>query len=138
MSVIIRDREHIRAWIQTNRLMNAVNDDILKQCLPIIFELFDTNNNIEWLLQLFTKNANLEQIQSMNQIISERKRKFDEENKSKDESPIESADIEMNNNINTSNNINSISLLPNECITHISGYLNKNNIKSFKLTSRQI
>eukprot|EP01084_Bolivina_argentea_P097466 175202_1 len=136
MSLIVRDRDHIRAWIQTNRLMNNINDNILKQCLPSILELFNTNNNIKWLLQLLTKNANLEQIQSMNKIISQQKRKFDEENKNNLHHD-QSTDIEMKDNINTSNNNNTISLLPNECISHICGYLDKNNIKSFKLTSRQ-
>eukprot|EP00483_Globobulimina_turgida_P011107 UN11128 len=142
MSLIVRDRDHLRKWLQTNRLLDDVHDNILKQCLTDIIEIFDGNHNIKWLLKLITKNANFKQIQSMNEIVAKRKRKFDRENMNKHpsetdiyENPDPSNTINTINTINTS--ISSFSLIPNECIAHICGYLTKFNIKSFKLTSRQ-
>eukprot|EP01084_Bolivina_argentea_P050760 93362_1 len=88
-----KDREHIKIWLQTNRLLcdNQTNDFMLSQC----FKLFIDSFGYQQLLLLITKASNIKQLQSMYKIITKQKRDIKEKKQ-----------CEQLNHANKQNNMN--------------------------------
>eukprot|EP01084_Bolivina_argentea_P266319 451691_1 len=119
-------------WVKTNRLINEANNIVLDASLNQIIHALGGAKSM--LLEL-TKSLKIEQIKEINNIISNQQRKFNSE--TNNESTHSNDDDDINSMDETNSKSFSISDVPNACLSHICGYLNKQTIKSFKLTSRQ-
>eukprot|EP01084_Bolivina_argentea_P266320 451692_1 len=120
-------------WVKTNRLINEANNIVLDASLNQIIHALGGAKSM--LLEL-TKSLKIEQIKEINNIISNQQRKFNSE--TNNESTHSNDDDDINSMDETNSKSFSISDVPNACLSHICGYLNKNEINIFKLTSKQI
>eukprot|EP01084_Bolivina_argentea_P252819 424486_1 len=132
--------------IKTNQLLCAANDIVLQQSVTQIIQAV---GGLKSILFELTKSLNIQQLKSIHNIISKEQRKFKlTQNKLKASNISISNDNMQIDQDNDDNDIDSMDqtesnkslflYLPNECLSHICGYLHRCNIKSFKLTCRQI
>eukprot|EP01084_Bolivina_argentea_P257808 434433_1 len=120
--------DRVMSWIKVNRLLHDSNSIVLNECMKDVIELFGGNKNI---LFFITKNSDIKTLQSIHQIITTQTLKY----KNKQKTIAKPTTKIQNKETNTINLFSR--LLPDECISHICGYLNKKNIKNFKETCRQ-
>eukprot|EP01084_Bolivina_argentea_P285793 490153_1 len=127
-------REHIGLWLKTNSLIkhyakmdnqiygiDETPSNVLKKSFESLIDVF----GYKLLLLSIAKSANITQLTKMHEIIMQQSyNHIQHTHKQTDK---------INNK-----RITTVNTFPNECISHICGFLNKNDIKLFKLTSTQI
>lgn len=121
-----RNMNRVMTWIKLNRLLQDTNNIVLNECMKDLIELFGGNKN---LLFFITKNSEIKRLQSMHQIITTETLKYKNKQKTKSTTKIQTKQTNATDLFSR--------LLPDECISHICGYLNRKNVKHFKETCRQ-
>eukprot|EP01084_Bolivina_argentea_P264654 448382_1 len=131
VNAIKQSNERIRFLLKTNRLLSNVNDIVINRCFDSIMQLF---GGYQQVLLTIAKSSNLDQLKSMHSIITEQHRKYQNE-----QSVLKrDHDIDDNDIRGVTMRKFTFSTLPNECIGHVCGYLDKSDISFFKRTSAQI
>ena len=120
-----RSKDNLETLLKVNMMLSEANMDLLRIWMKQTIYQF---GGILSFLQNLSKIMKHQQLKSMHQMMSIQQRKYQNDNET-------SKKVCQQNNGNI---VDSFHYLPNECITHICGYLNKANISSFKSTSRQI
>jgi len=124
-----RSNQHLQSWIRLNRIIDEINEDgsIFSACLSkIAGSSFGGYKSFFLFLSYF---ANMEQLTSMYEIIKDTK----QQHITKDHNNTNQMDLDT-----PSHQMNHFAYIPNELIAHICQFLSKSNIRSLKLTSRQI
>eukprot|EP01084_Bolivina_argentea_P141078 247941_1 len=144
-----RSNEHIQQWLRVNKLLDDIDEnELLIQCMNQMSSIFGGHKRLLYFISRF---SDMTQLQNMFKMIKEKKINYAY---SKSCTPItKSNQLDLADEIRqmsididlTSEHSNSrkqrkppFISLPNELISNICEYLNRQEIKRFKLTSKKI
>eukprot|EP01084_Bolivina_argentea_P125427 222232_1 len=127
----------VTEWVKTNRLLDETNDIVFNNSIN---EIIDALGGVKCILFELTKTLKIEQLKAINKIISIEQRKYNTQNNNQlntsNISIINDNNMQIDTEINDNddNDIESMDetqnkslfiYLPNECLSHICSYLNK-------------
>ena len=121
--------DHIGIWLKTNNLINNSSEQMLKKCFvsnaDVFVDLFsDLFGDLKKLMLAFIQNnhSNKENLEYLYVVIAN----------------YEETHIQTNNLSEMKTKTLNFESMPDQCISYVSGFLNKNDMFWFKLTSRRI
>eukprot|EP01084_Bolivina_argentea_P146107 255923_1 len=114
--MMAQTNSHLRSLLQVKSLLNDTQDNVLSSCIQRLFDIFGSNRNI---LEILIKCSTETQLNTMKNVIEEA--------------------IAVTNKVGASKHSqHNFCQISNPSISNIISFLNKDDIKQFKLTSIRI